>query len=54
MGIDRVLFSVDYPFNSNVEGVEFVRNAHLSEADRDVRLDSARQLQSKVSSEMAP
>lgn len=35
MGIDRVLFSVDYPFNSNVEGVAFVRAAELSEADRD-------------------
>jgi 2,3-dihydroxybenzoate decarboxylase len=29
LGIERILFAVDWPFNSNVEGVEFVRAASL-------------------------
>jgi 2,3-dihydroxybenzoate decarboxylase len=34
LGIDRIMFAVDYPYNSNVEGVAFVRTAPISEADR--------------------
>jgi predicted TIM-barrel fold metal-dependent hydrolase len=34
LGIDRVMFAVDYPYNSNVDGVEFVRSAPISEADK--------------------
>ncbi|HUB98073.1 MAG TPA: amidohydrolase family protein, partial [Stellaceae bacterium] len=34
MGIDRVLFSVDWPYNSNVEGVKFVNAARLSTEER--------------------
>jgi predicted TIM-barrel fold metal-dependent hydrolase len=33
-GIDKILFAVDYPFNSNLEAVEFVRTAPISEADK--------------------
>ena len=35
LGAERILFSVDYPFNSNAAGVEFVRRAPISPADRD-------------------
>ena len=34
VGVDRILFSVDYPFNSNTEAVEFVRAAALGEEER--------------------
>ena len=34
LGIDRVLFAVDYPYNSNVDGVEFVRSAPISQTDK--------------------
>jgi 2,3-dihydroxybenzoate decarboxylase len=34
LGIDRIMFAVDYPYNSNTEGVAFVRAAQISEADR--------------------
>jgi 2,3-dihydroxybenzoate decarboxylase len=29
LGVERILFAVDWPFNSNVEGVEFVRAASI-------------------------
>jgi 2,3-dihydroxybenzoate decarboxylase len=34
VGADRILFSVDYPFNSNAEGVAFIRAAALDDAAR--------------------
>lgn len=34
IGIDNVMFSVDYPFESNRQGVEFMRTAPLSPEDR--------------------
>jgi predicted TIM-barrel fold metal-dependent hydrolase len=34
MGVDRILFSVDWPYNSNVAGVKFVEDAKLSVAER--------------------
>ena len=33
VGIDRVLFSIDYPFESSAEAVEFLRTAPYSPAD---------------------
>jgi predicted TIM-barrel fold metal-dependent hydrolase len=35
MGVDRILFSIDYPFADNVEGRQFVDSAPLSQADKD-------------------
>jgi 2,3-dihydroxybenzoate decarboxylase len=35
VGADRVLFSIDYPYESTKEGVEFIENAPLSEIDRE-------------------
>jgi predicted TIM-barrel fold metal-dependent hydrolase len=35
MGVDRILFSVDYPFADNVEGRHFVDTAPLSREDKD-------------------
>jgi predicted TIM-barrel fold metal-dependent hydrolase len=35
LGIDRIMFAVDYPYNSCAEGVAFVRNAPISEADKE-------------------
>ena len=35
LGAERILFSVDYPFNSNAAGVDFLKRAPLSPADRD-------------------
>jgi 2,3-dihydroxybenzoate decarboxylase len=35
MGVDRILFSIDYPFADNVEGRHFVDTAPLSRADKD-------------------
>ena len=34
LGADRILFAVDWPFNSNVEGVEFVRTAPIKRQDK--------------------
>jgi predicted TIM-barrel fold metal-dependent hydrolase len=34
LGIDRIMFAVDYPYNSSAEGVAFVRAAPISEADK--------------------
>jgi len=34
LGADRILFAVDWPFNSNVEGVEFVRTASIKPQDK--------------------
>ena len=34
MGIDRILFSVDYPFDSNQSGVEFLHRLPISDHDR--------------------
>jgi 2,3-dihydroxybenzoate decarboxylase len=34
LGADRVLFAVDWPFNSNVEGVKFVRMASIKPQDK--------------------
>lgn len=34
LGVDRILFAVDWPFNSNTEGVEFVRSAAITEAEK--------------------
>jgi predicted TIM-barrel fold metal-dependent hydrolase len=35
LGAERILFSVDYPFNSNEAGVEFLNRAPISPADRE-------------------
>jgi uncharacterized protein len=35
LGIDRLMFSVDYPFSDNAESVAFLRNAPISDADRE-------------------
>jgi predicted TIM-barrel fold metal-dependent hydrolase len=35
MGVDRVMFSVDWPFVSNKEGVDWLRNNYLGPADRE-------------------
>jgi 2,3-dihydroxybenzoate decarboxylase len=35
MGVDRILFSIDYPFADNVEGRHFVDTAPLSQEDKD-------------------
>lgn len=34
LGVDRVMFSVDYPYASNAEGAEFIRSAPISDVDR--------------------
>ncbi len=34
LGVDKIMFAVDYPYNSSAEGAAFIRNAPLSEADR--------------------
>jgi 2,3-dihydroxybenzoate decarboxylase len=34
MGVDRIMFSIDWPYSSNVEGREFVDGAPLSKEDR--------------------
>jgi predicted TIM-barrel fold metal-dependent hydrolase len=34
LGIDRIMFAVDYPYNSSTEGVEFVRTAPIGDADK--------------------
>ena len=35
LGIDRPMFSVDYPFSDNAESVAFLKNAPISDADRE-------------------
>jgi 2,3-dihydroxybenzoate decarboxylase len=35
LGSDRILFSVDYPYESTKEAVEFIEGAPLSESDRE-------------------
>jgi 2,3-dihydroxybenzoate decarboxylase len=34
LGVDRILFAVDWPFNSNVEGVEFVRASSIGPEEK--------------------
>ena len=34
LGIDRIMFAVDYPYNSSAEGVAFVHAAAISDADK--------------------
>jgi predicted TIM-barrel fold metal-dependent hydrolase len=34
LGIERIMFAVDYPYNSSAEGVAFVRGAPISDADK--------------------
>jgi len=34
LGIDRILFAVDYPYNSNAPAVEFVQAAPVDDADK--------------------
>ena len=34
IGIDRIMFSIDWPFASNVAGVQWMRNSPLNEADK--------------------
>jgi 2,3-dihydroxybenzoate decarboxylase len=34
IGIDRVMYSVDYPFEDLVQAAEWIDNAEISEADR--------------------
>jgi len=34
MGVDRILFSVDYPYEDNLEGTSWMDNVPLSEEDR--------------------
>jgi predicted TIM-barrel fold metal-dependent hydrolase len=34
MGVDRILFSIDWPYSSNVEGRKFVDTAPLSDEDK--------------------
>jgi 2,3-dihydroxybenzoate decarboxylase len=34
LGIDRIMFAVDYPYNANAQAVEFVRAAPISAADK--------------------
>jgi 2,3-dihydroxybenzoate decarboxylase len=35
LGLDRIMFSVDWPFASNVRGVEWLKRLPLDEADRE-------------------
>jgi 2,3-dihydroxybenzoate decarboxylase len=35
LGSERILFSVDYPFESSMEAAEFINNAPISETDRE-------------------
>jgi predicted TIM-barrel fold metal-dependent hydrolase len=38
MGIDRIMFSVDWPWASNVEGVHFIEGLPVSSEDKDKML----------------
>jgi predicted TIM-barrel fold metal-dependent hydrolase len=40
MGVDRILFSIDWPYASNVEGRAFVETAPLARPDKDKILSS--------------
>src|SRR5215468_1806561 len=45
MGIDRILFSVDYPFMDNPPGAEWIKTLPLSAEDREILLNgNARRL----------
>jgi 2,3-dihydroxybenzoate decarboxylase len=45
MGVDRILFSVDYPFVPNPPGVKWMENVPLSTEDREKILNgNARRL----------
>ena len=35
LGVDRILFSVDYPFVMNPPGVEWMESIHLNNEDKD-------------------
>jgi hypothetical protein len=35
VGIERILFSVDYPFSSNMVGREFLNNLPLAAEDKE-------------------
>jgi len=35
LGVDRVLFAADYPFESMKEAVQFVDNAPISDSERE-------------------
>ena len=35
LGVDRIMFAVDYPYNANAEGVAFIKTASLSDADKE-------------------
>ncbi len=35
LGADRILFAVDYPFESSRDGVEFMNNAPISQSDKE-------------------
>ncbi|MBX9685959.1 MAG: amidohydrolase family protein [Candidatus Obscuribacterales bacterium] len=35
IGADRILFSVDYPMDSNIDAANFINNAALSQSDRE-------------------
>ena len=34
LGVERVMFSVDWPYNKNTDGVKFIENAPISPADK--------------------
>ena len=34
VGVDNVMFSIDYPFESTEQAVQFIRTAPLAPADR--------------------
>ena len=34
MGVDRIMFAVDYPYNASDEGVRFVRSASIGDVDK--------------------
>jgi predicted TIM-barrel fold metal-dependent hydrolase len=34
LGVDRILFAVDWPFNSNAEGVQFIRTAPIEPGEK--------------------
>ena len=36
LGADRIMFSVDYPYEYTAEGVEFMEKAAIAEADREL------------------
>lgn len=35
MGLERMMYSVDYPFSANTRGKDFLASLELSEADMD-------------------